>query len=754
MGVHEGVVIMTGDFSLVTKLNRNRETNVVITMERRIVFIRWLGIVSGGIALPFLGLHDIKLMYGVILFAILYNTFYQFYWSLPDPPRGIATNPTALALGDILMTDAAIYATGGIHSDFFVIYFLIVVMSAMRFGGVAASMVTLLSIAAYVGVVFLRGTSSLFYASAEILLRMGFVVATGIFVGYVSDKARQSEREAHAAVTEAQQHLQESTALLYKSLEIHQVLQTAAEQALQLSQCDIVIVSPSAQAQDLLPSIFWSELKPRWVAKKARLLQDHDIETALAFLESSLSSGRKAFTVDSDNGVIDIRTVPAGPALGVPDGTTVAVATVDLLHGDQPLGKVFCVRTHPEAWSQTTHDVLEVFASRIAMAMTNAFVLAQSKTQAITDPVTGVYNHRYFYEYLDRYLTDTLRNKRPLSLIVIDVDSFKMFNDTYGHLVGDMTLKAVADIIRESVQSEGMVARFGGDEFAIVLPSIDNQRAIAMGEDIRRKALDLSNVAIFEPLSALSLSIGVASSTEFTTPDKLFEQADMALGLAKKEGKNRVRSATGLRFPEMLAFDQNVSQAAGENSPIHMINALMSTLGARSSTLRQRALAVSKSAWQVAQRLNLPPWQIERVRQAALIHDVGLLGLPDNTVISWDAPAIENAVHATLGERLIASVPVLQSYAKAVRHHHEWFDGSGYPDNLAGADIPIESRIIAYCDAFAQWCTTMPPGEALDNISRRLGTQFDPDIWPAFLQVVDDVDVLAETKNRGVRWKN
>lgn len=743
---------MTGDLRLMTKLKGNREATMVVTTERRIVLIRWMGIVAGGIAVPFLGLKDLGLMYAVIMFAVVYNTFYQFYFSLPAPPKGIATNPTVLASVDILMTSAAIYATGGIHSDFFVIYFLIVVMSAMRFGGVAGGMVTLLSIVAYVVVVLLAGAGNLVYAGAEVLLRMGFVVATGVFVGYVGDKARQMERDAQAEAAAAQVDLQESSGALYQSLEIRDVLQEAADQALRLGRCDLAVVSPSLQSQDMLPSLLRSDLKPYAATKRRHPGLDRDVAAALVDAFESSPTRRVRATDDMEDAV-QVAVLKPGHELaqqiGMADGALLSMAATQLLHGDQQMGKLYCVKFADQDWAQTVMDVLEVYADRIAVAMTNAFVLAQSKTQAITDPVTGMYNHRYFYEFLDRQLTEALRRKQELSVMVIDVDAFKMFNDSYGHLIGDVTLKAVADIIRAVLQSRGMAARFGGDEFAIVLPEVGNAEAVEIGEQIRRRVLDVSNVAIFEPLSALSVSVGVATAADFITPDKLFEKADMALNLAKAEGKNRVRSADGVPLAEALALAHEASlPGPGVNSAIHMINALTAALGARSPAVKQHAFGVSRMAWLVAQALGLPPRHADRIRSAGLLHDIGLLGLPDEVLAEHGQLSLEEQqlwrTHPEVGERLVASVPLLEDFSAAVRHHHEWFDGSGYPDRLHSSQIPLEARIIALCDVFEM--LTAPGSEgpglgvdaALQRISERVGTQFDPEIWPAFSSTVRD----------------
>lgn len=740
-----------GELHLATRLHGSwkREAFNLVQFERGIVLVRWLGIIPAAIALPFLGIPHLILMYSVVTFAVAYNLFLQFV-VFPHHPDWLARFSILMATCDIVMASAAVFATGGIRSDFFVAYFLIVVMAALRFGGIAVAGTTAVAVLVYSGVVLWLGVSSVPYAVAEILLRMGFVAATGVFVGYVGDKGRQVEREAQRELVALTSHLNDSTALLSRSLEVGDVLTAAVSQCQVLSGADLVVIDPWAQGPEVLPPAAGVQLTPGFAFAPETLLRQEgtrDVLTRLQQLARSAWGGsdgsRERFRLihcTTDDRLAHLW----GTGLNLP----FTLMLMPLLHGDRRLGDLYFVYfSEPEdARRDAINDVLTVFVSRVATTLTNAFVLVQSKTLAITDPVTGLYNHRYFYEVLQRELLAAQENGRPLSLLVIDVDSFKSFNDTYGHSVGDVTLRAVADIIRSVVPFPELAARFGGDEFTVILPGLNALAAVDLAEDIRRRTLDLSNVGIFEPLSFLSISVGAATAeADDVTPDQLFNLADEALVAAKQEGKNRVKSASVRSVATGRQVVTRQSRAPSlDDVRSQLVSALLVGLEAKHPALRHHGENVSRLAAAFGEELGLGPKAVERLRISGALLDVGILNLPDDSVpLASDTPEEDGTyAHARGGAALLERMPLLADCVPGVLHHHTRYDGGGHPFQLSGDAIPLEARMLALCDAFDRLTLPWPeqagmgPRQALTHMRSELGTRFDPRLWGAFQKLV------------------
>lgn len=738
----------------------------ITVMERRIVLVRWLGIIAATISVPFIGLshHIFIMMGGLIVFSVVHNAVFQFF-IIPYKTQWLL-KPAILTFGDITMGSAAVYITGGLQSDFFVIYFLIAVLSAIRFGGGAAAIATLLSIIMYTAVVLLHGVGNWVQDAATILLRMGFVATTGVFVGYVGDKARQVEMDLQAELDKAHEQLNESTALLNENLEFQAVLQTAANEARKLLNAEFSMIvmnyvheehmlhqfkfdylGPYASTHDRCKDIITGKLNEidllfQDLLRISPLLQDAQIE-----LKNSITVTK--CIIERDLAAI----------FNFLAGVQAQLITVPILNGDKPIGTLYLLRraNHALSLRDTERNILSVFSNRVATSLTNALVLAQSKLQAILDPVTGLYNHRYLHEQIRTGMDDARNHQVPLSLIVLDIDSFKLFNDTYGHSIGDMSLRSVADMIRLSVKNQGLSFRFGGDEFAIILPQFDNSSACEVAEAIRKRAVELSHRATHEAMSSLSISLGVATFPQSgETSEALFHAADLALYMAKAEGKNVVKSAVHHLKTEVITelekssktalFTKNNNGTQFTGMELQVINALITAVDAKDQYTYKHSKSVAELSAALAERMGLKQPMVERIRLGALLHDVGKIGVPDSLLRKNDvlSPEEYDVVkrHAEIGVQILSPIQSFQVYLPIVKHHHEWFNGGGYPYGLKAEEIPLEARIVSICDAFdamtsnRPYRNAMPPDKALNLLEGLIGTQFDPAIWDAFYEVV------------------
>jgi diguanylate cyclase (GGDEF)-like protein/putative nucleotidyltransferase with HDIG domain len=360
---------------------------------------------------------------------------------------------------------------------------------------------------------------------------------------------------------------------------------------------------------------------------------------------------------------------------------------------------------------------------------------------ALTDPPTGLGNHRQFHERLQRELSSAQENAGALTLCFIDIDDFKRINDRFGHPAGDDVLSQVAARLRQG----GEAFRLGGDEFAILLPRFDEPTALAAARSIvsRITSIDLGE------MGRLTISAGVAAYPEHGAErDELIRLADNALYWAKEHGKNRVRVAR----PDVVELSDLKRLAAGRDRAARFRAAasLARAVDIRDAYTGSHSQRVAQIAGRIAERLGLAEEHVELTRIAASLHDLGKLAVPEEILRKpGELSEPERLVlqrHPQIGFRMLESLGV-DPIAELVLHHHERWDGTGYPDRLAGERIPLGARIIFVADAFDAMTSDrvyrrrLDTAEALAELERCAGTQFDPQIAGLFVdELASDLD--------------
>jgi diguanylate cyclase (GGDEF)-like protein/putative nucleotidyltransferase with HDIG domain len=356
---------------------------------------------------------------------------------------------------------------------------------------------------------------------------------------------------------------------------------------------------------------------------------------------------------------------------------------------------------------------------------------------ALTDPLTGLGNHRHFHERLQRELQSADVTGGCVSLCLLDVDGFKQINDQHGHPAGDRVLAQVAVRLRQGGES----FRLGGDEFAVLLPGNDEKLALATARSIvgRIGAID-TGVA-----GPVTVSVGVASYPRHARGrDSLIRVADGALYLAKEYGKNQVQ----LAHPDVpeLADLRAATEANGDrNASFRAAASLARAVDTRDAYSSGHSVRVAALAAAVAAELGLPEPEVRLVRLAAGLHDLGKLAIPEEilrkpgTLTSAERLVVER--HPQIGFRMLESLGA-DPVAQWVLHHHEWWDGSGYPDGLSGREIPLGARIIHVVDAYDAMTAqplfrpALTHEAALAELDRSSGSQFDPEVVAAFVATV------------------
>jgi diguanylate cyclase (GGDEF)-like protein/putative nucleotidyltransferase with HDIG domain len=394
------------------------------------------------------------------------------------------------------------------------------------------------------------------------------------------------------------------------------------------------------------------------------------------------------------------------------------------------------------------HDVeqrLQRFAELMGMAIANADAQAQLIAQATTDPLTGLVNHRAFHERLRQEIATAHRHGRQLSLAVFDIDRFKQVNDTLGHIGGDAVLAETARRMTAASRTGEIVARIGGDELALLMPGVGGQAAHAAAERVRRAV----TAAPFEAAGVMTLSAGVCDLTQADEPEELLRLADGALYWAKAHGRDASIRYTP-QVVEELSADERADRLENARA-LAALGALAKAIDAKDPATIRHSERVAALACELAAEAEWSAMDVARLHDAALVHDVGKIGVPDAVLSKAGRLTGEEydiiKRHADLGARIVAGVLDPEQVAW-VRGHHERHDGRGYPDGLAGDQITQGAWLLALADAWDAmtgarvYSAPMELEAALEEVRRHEGAQFHPDAVAA-LERLDRRGALA-----------
>lgn len=396
-------------------------------------------------------------------------------------------------------------------------------------------------------------------------------------------------------------------------------------------------------------------------------------------------------------------------------------------------------------------ELVSAIAAQMAVALENARRFEQAHYLAQRDHITGLLNHRGMSERLEEEYSRCLRGSSHFSVVVMDLDNFKLFNDTYGHAVGDEVLRRVARLLEQAARKSDVVARHGGDEFMALLPDTDSQGAVILTKrlqaDIQEQAYFVNRVT--NNRLPITLSCGVATyPNEGSRIVEILAAADANLYLSKQKGGNQVTLPS-----EELGSTENMEV-------FRTLVGLVTTVDNKDHYTRRHSDDVCELALALAAKLGLSH-ETERVlRIAALLHDVGKIGVPDHVLRKPDALTAEEfeafKQHVVIGRLIIKEIPNLSEVIGAVSTHHERLDGSGYPDGLKGDQIPLLGRILAVADSYSAMTIDRPYrkalslGEAVAELYLAARDQLDPLLVEHFVKMVtESAGVVREGTRSG-----
>jgi len=474
---------------------------------------------------------------------------------------------------------------------------------------------------------------------------------------------------------------------------------------------------------------------------------------------------------------------------------SISAIALPILYAEQLQGILYVETDEPKEFSEEERLLLHTLADLISGALHNALTFQKAQEEAITDGLTGVKTHRFLMEALSAEWKRSTRASRSFSVLLIDLDRFKFVNDFYGHLEGDLVLKRVGRILEEHCRRSDVVARYGGDEFVILMPETNIEQSSQIAQNLR------SWVATDSLLREkhVTASFGIASfPMHGSTPQELIQVADSAMYLSKHQGGNSVSTGEHYDASEAKQWKRNVLEAylgvtlkrmfftgpdafeeirarieqfaqtlgsaqtaPGSDDPdadkkgiadasvIETVTSLALAIDGKDHFTQGHSQKVSVYAALMAAELGLENDAVEEIRIGGMLHDIGKVGIPEG-ILNKSGPLNPEEwetmkAHVRYGDEILSSLSALAQVRAMVRHHHEMFDGSGYPDGLVADKIPLGARIIAIADAYDTitsdrvYKKARTFSAACAEIERCAGAQFDPELVRIFLAAVHNV---------------
>ncbi len=421
--------------------------------------------------------------------------------------------------------------------------------------------------------------------------------------------------------------------------------------------------------------------------------------------------------------------------------------TVPMRSADGPMGLLAFWDPERERHYQADEIALTTGLAELAgEAVRRSKLVRRLQRLSGTDSLTGLANHRQMHELLAREQARAERYGLTFNLVMLDIDGFKLLNDTYGHPCGDAALRHVASILQANARASDVVGRYAGDEFVLILSETDAAEAHVVIEKMRAAIAEKPFITTGGERIPILASFGIATfPTDGRGVNELVVAADSNLYVSKRRGGNAI---TGAGHADPAERDEKTS--------FGILESMVAAVDNKDRYTRRHSEQVTELALVLGNALGLSETSLRILRAGGLLHDVGKIGIPDRILrkpgsLTPEEWAIVKG-HPSMGETLIRTMPDLCEIQALVANHHEWFDGTGYPSGRSGREIPLLARILTVTDSFSAMIADRPYRKALSRadavaeLRRGAGTHFDPAIASTFIQCLEELDSARQSR--------
>ena len=637
----------------------------------------------------------------------------------PGPRFGLGTMALDIVAGALM-----VYFSNGLTSPYVLALFLAIIASAVRFGLLYSLLSALVITFIYL---FVGGSTPIQdyiqhpAVGLETAGRVFLFVIVALATGLIGEELLRERRLAISRAAKAEALQQMSSALAY-SLDVNDLFEVVLEQAVRITGADTggLVLATGGR-----PQLVAYHGRGGKSDKSAIARGDALLDRVMATREAIHIKGAK----HRDRELLGM----AAPLSLMLVPITVGERVVAVLR--------LASYQRSDAFNDQQFFTVNELAISASGPLANALRYERKTKEAITDGLTGLLNYREFRHRVDLEFSRFRRRGTAFSVMLLDVDLFKQVNDSMGHTHGDEVLKAAADLVRRAVRDHDLVARYGGDELAVLLPDTSAEQARSAAE---RLVAAVHRAAIAAtPSHDLTFSIGAATCpTDGITVDEVVMAADQALYFAKRAGRDTSMTASEIarRF---IADEHALHEAIAESGP-QMIVAIAHVVDACDPAGPGHASRIAAVAEAIVRRLGRPEGELELVRSAALLHETGRLA---DVQVDGDW----SMQHPALAEEVLRRGRFLPELVTLVRHHHERWDGRGVPDGLAGEEIPMLARVLAVAERYEELTSAgVGPLEALDRITEEVGHAFDTGVVEALATLVGDGDRLGSVLRASV----
>ena len=423
-------------------------------------------------------------------------------------------------------------------------------------------------------------------------------------------------------------------------------------------------------------------------------------------------------------------------------------------------------------------DLYNLISNYYGLFITNCDLKEKATQNTHLDSLTNLCSHRKFQELLTKELSEASANDKNVSIVIFDVNNISQINREFGHAKGDEIIKTVADKISQNIKKQDIAGRYGGDEIAVILPDMNTEEAKYLAEYLTYTL----SCCLVDNVGPIKVSVGVATYPDASIDqEKLLILAEQAMYISKSKGyKNGISTIVssqdydfwddmalnsfasvlakrhaqiGINFEEELVTKFQNEEIRSQNHLIEVVTSLASAIDAKDEYTKGHSTSVSRYAVALARAINLPEKEVERIKLGSLLHDVGKIGIPENVLKKPTKLSDEEwevmKQHPTIGaEKVLQPNPSLHDLIPIVKYHHEHWDGSGYPQQLKGTEIPLAARIVSVADAYHALISDRPyrKGLSIEKACEILqvgaGIQWDEELVRQFISLAPSLGTM------------